>query len=151
MLKIERREVPMIKRILIYLTFAIWLVDGGAFLPRVAWADMEWKIIKSLDLKTTPLDVTPSVDGKWLFILTPGEILLYSLPEGKITERIPIDKEFDRITSLPKADMLTVSSSTKKTLQIMLFVAIYKIDLVGLPFKGPSDAAVTLVVFDDYQ
>jgi hypothetical protein len=95
--------------------------------------------------------VAPSSDGKWLFILTPGEILVYSFPEGKITDRIPVDKDFDRIASLPRADLVTIASSTKKALQIILLEAVYKIDVTGLPFKGPSDAAVTVIVFDDYQ
>jgi Thioredoxin len=30
---------------------------------------------------------------KALFILTPGEILVYSFPDGKLTDRIPVDKD----------------------------------------------------------
>src|SRR4030067_2239078 len=86
---------------------AVWFSS-----PRSVQADLEWRIIKDLDLKTTPLDIAPSLDGKWLFILTPGEILLYSAQEGLITHRIPVGKEFDRITSLPRADTLTITSST---------------------------------------
>jgi hypothetical protein len=141
----------MMKRTVILLVFAFLFVAGWAFFPRVVQADLEWKVIKDLDLKTTPLDVASSADGKWLFILTPGEILVFSLPEGQITDRIPVDKDFDRIASLPRADMVTISSSAKKTLQIILLEAVYKIDVTGLPFKGPSDAAVTIIVFDDYQ
>jgi len=141
----------MIKRTTIVLVLAFLFVGGWTFFPEVVQADLEWRIIKDLDLKTTPLDVAPSMDGKWLFILTPGEILVYSFPEEKITDRIPVDKAFDRIASLPRADMLTIASSTKKALQIILLEAIYRIDVTGLPFKGPSDAAVTVAVFDDYQ
>ncbi len=119
--------------------------------PQTAQADLEWRIVKDLDLKTTPLDVAPSLDGRWLFILTPGEILLYSAQEGRVSDRIPVDKEFDRITSLPRADMLTITSSTKKTLQIILFEVINRIDVSGLPFKGPQNASVAIVIFDDYQ
>jgi hypothetical protein len=141
----------MMKRTVILLVFGFLFVAGWAFFPGVVQADLEWKVVKDLDLKTTPLDVASSADGKWLFILTPGEILVFSLPEGKITDRIPVDKDFDRIASLPRADMVTISSSAKKTLQIILLEAVYKIDVTGLPFKGPSDAAVTIIVFDDYQ
>jgi len=141
----------MMKRTVILLVLAFLFWGGWTFFPRAVQADLEWKVIKDLDLKTTPLDVAPSTDGKWLFILTPGEILAYSFLEGKITDRIPVDKDFDRIASLPRPDMVTISSSAKKVLQIILFEAVYKIDVTGLPFKGPSDAAVTVVVFDDYQ
>jgi hypothetical protein len=139
------------KRMMKLLVLAFLFVAGWTFFPQIVQADLEWRIIKDLDLKTTPLDVAPSADGKWLFILTPGEILVYSFPEGKITERIPVDKEFDKIASLPRADMFTIASSTKKALQIIVFEAVYKIDVTGLPFKGPQDASVTVVVFDDYQ
>jgi len=139
------------KRMMKLLVLVFLFVAGWTFFPQIVQADLEWRIIKDLDLKTTPLDVAPSADGKWLLILTPGEILVYSFPEGKITDRIPVDKDFDRIASLPRADMFTIASSTKKALQIILFEAIYKIDVAGLPFKGPQDASVTVVVFDDYQ
>jgi hypothetical protein len=141
----------MIKRAMILLVLAFLFVAGWAFFPQVVQADLEWKVVKDLDLQTTPLDVTPSADGKWLFILTPGEILVYSFLEGKITDRIPVDKDFDRIASLPGANMVTISSSAKKALQIILLEAVYKIDVTDLPFKGAQDASVTVVVFDDYQ
>ena len=139
----------MTKRTLILWVFVF--VTGWNFFPQIVQADMEWKVIKDLDLKTTPLDVTPSADGKWLFILTPGEILVYSFLEEKITDRIPVDKDFDRIASLPRADIVTITSSTKKALQIIVLESVYKFDVSSLPFKGPQDASVTVVVFDDYQ
>jgi hypothetical protein len=141
----------MMKRTMILLVLTLMLGVGWTLSPGVVQADLEWKVVKDLDLKTTPLDVTPSADGSWLFILTPGEILVYSFLEGKITDRIPVDRDFDRIASLPRANAVTISSSTKRTLQIILLEAVYKIDVTGLPFKGPSDAAVTVIVFDDYQ
>ena len=46
---------------------------------------------------------------------------------------------------------MTMSSSTRKTLQIVMLQPVYAIDVTNAPFKGPKDAPVTLVVFDDYQ
>jgi len=140
-----------LKKAMIFLVFVFFFSAGWSFSPQVVRADLEWKIIQDLDLKTTPLDIAPSLDGQWLFILTPGEILVYSAQEGKITQRIPVDKDFDRIASLPRANALTITSSTKKALQIILLETIYKIDVTGLPFKGPMDAAVIVAVFSDYQ
>ncbi len=130
---------------------AFFFVTALTLLPQVVQAELDWSIIKDLDLKNTPLDIASSADGQWLFILTPGEILVYSTQEGKITDRIPVDKDFDRMTSLPRADMLTITSSTKKALQIITLEAVYKIDVTGLPFKGSPDASVTVAVFTDYQ
>ncbi len=139
------------KRTTMLLVLTFLLVAGRTFFPPIVQADFEWKVIRDLDLQTTPLDVAPSADGKWLYILTPGEILVYSFPEAKITDRIPVDKDFDRVVSLPRADALTLSSTAKKAIQIILLEAVYKIDVGGLPFRGPQDALVTVVVFDDYQ
>jgi len=141
----------MKRRTGIFFILALFLAAGGAAFPPMAQADLEWRILKDLDLKTAPLDVAPSADGQRLFILTAGEILVYSIPEEKITDRIPVDKDFDRIAALPRADMLTITSSGKKALQIIVLESVYKIDMTGLPFKGPQDATVTVVVFTDYQ
>ena len=32
--------------------------------PRAVQAEVEWKVFRSLDLKATPLDVAPSMDGQ---------------------------------------------------------------------------------------
>jgi len=140
----------MVKKIVTFI-LAIVAMAACAFFPGAVQAEVEWKVFKSLDLKAAPLDVAPSMDGQRLFVLTPGEILVYSIPEGKITDHIPVDKEFDRIVSLPKGDTLSISSSKKKLLQVILLENIYKIDVSGLPFKGPRDAPVTVAVYDDYQ
>jgi protein-disulfide isomerase len=132
--------------VLVFLVMASWIS-----LPTVAGAAVELKILRSLDLKATPLDVASSTDGQRLFILTPGEILIYSIQDGKIVDRFSVDKGFDRIASLPRPDALTISSSTNKSLQVILLESIYKIDVSGLPFKGPRDAPVTIAIFDDYQ
>jgi len=139
------------KQTVFLLVFELSFVTLLTFLPQIVQADVEWKIIKDLDLKTTTLDMASSVDGKWLFILTPGEILIFSTPEGTVTSRIPVDKDFDRIAALPRPDMFTIASSAKKSLQVILFQTVYTIDVTGLPFKGPQDAPVTVAVFDDYQ
>jgi hypothetical protein len=124
---------------------------AGWIFPQIVPAALEWKIIQSLDLKTTPLDIASSADGLWLFILTPGEILVFSAQEGKITEHVPVDPTFDRITSFPRGNVLAVTSSTQKTIQIIYLETVHKIDVTGLPFKGPQDAPVTIAVFTDYQ
>jgi hypothetical protein len=136
---------------MIFLALISLLVASWTFSPQNVQAEVEWKIIKDLDLKTTPLDIAPSIDGKWMFILTPGEILIFSVSDGTISDRIPVDKDFDRIAPLPRPDVITLTSSTKKALQVIRFENIYKIDLAGLPVKGPQGASVTIAVFDDYQ
>ena len=140
----------MVKKMITFV-LAILAMVAWAFFPGAVQAEVEWTVFKSLDLKATPLDVAPSMDGQRLFVLTAGEILVYSIPEGRITDHIPVDKEFDRIVSLPRGDTLSISSSKKKVLQVIMLENIYKIDVSGLPFKGPKDAPVTVAIYDDYQ
>jgi len=147
----SRKEVLMMKRTMILFVMVFLFAVGWAFFPQIAQADLEWRIIKDLDLKATPLDVATSADGQWLFILTPGEILIYSTQEGKIIDQIPVGKDFDRVTSSPRANILTITSSTKKALQTIILEVIHRIDVTGLPFKGPPNAPVTVAVFTDYQ
>ena len=141
----------MVKKKLIMLLLGLSLTASLAFCLRGAEAAVEWTVLATIDLKAAPLDVAPSLDGEWLFILTPGEIEAYSLRERKITERIPVDKGFDRIASLPMTNALTISSSAGKTVQVVMLRPVYHIDVGGLPFEGPADAPVTIAVFDDYQ
>ncbi|HUJ68923.1 MAG TPA: hypothetical protein VLW86_05345 [Syntrophorhabdales bacterium] len=140
----------MLKRKAILIACAI-IAAAALISPHIARAEVEWKVIKDLDLKKTPLDVAPSLDGKWLYVLTPGEVVIYSFVDGTITDRISVDKSFDKIASLPRPDALVVSSSAKKSLQIVLLERSYRIDVTGSPFRGPQEAPVTIVVFDDYQ
>jgi hypothetical protein len=146
-----KKECAKITARMIFLVLISLLVASWTFSPQNVQADVEWKIIKDLDLKTIPLDIAASIDGKWMFILTPGEILIFSVSDGTISDRIPVDKDFDRIAPLPRPDVITITSSTKKALRVIRFENIYKFDLTGLPLKGPLEASVTVAVFDDYQ
>jgi len=139
------------KKMAICAVLAFCFMVGWTTLPQHAQAGLEWRTIKDVDLKTEPLDVSASEDGQLLFILTRGEILVFTVSEGKITERIPVEKDFDRLTYSPKAKALTITSSAKKALRIILLEYIQEIDVTGHPYKGPGDAPVTVAVFTDYQ
>jgi hypothetical protein len=119
--------------------------------PRGVRAEVEWTITKQIKLDTPPLDAATSSDGKLIFVLVPGEILVYSISKDKVTDRIPVDKVFDRITRFEKNHVLVLTSSSAKTLKIVQLDLIHEIDLSGLPFRGPADAPVTIAVFSDYQ
>ena len=119
--------------------------------PRLFAADVEWTIKKQLHLKASPLDVSTSIDGQWIFILAQGEVLVYSIREDKVVNRIPVDKGFDRLTHSPTNNMLVLSSRSGKTVKIIQLEVIHNIALTGLPFKGSEHAPVTMAVFGDYQ
>jgi hypothetical protein len=129
----------------------LFVIISWVSVPQFIYAEIDLTLIKQTNLDVQPLDIATSVDGKLIFVLTRGEILIYSIDEDKVTERISIDKAFDRVTSAGKNNILILTSSTSKTLKIIQVDFIYNIVLDGLPFKGPADAVVTIAVFDDYQ
>ena len=114
-------------------------------------SNVESSTIRELDLRVKPLDVASSMDGLMLYVLTPGEIQVYSLVEGKVTSRIPVDKDFDRLTASPRENTIILTSSTKSSLKVLQLDFIQNIDVSGHPFKGPQEAPVTVAVFSDYQ
>jgi hypothetical protein len=132
-----------------------WVIIGlaGSWLAAapVFPADFEWTVTKNLKLEASPLDVAPSADGQWLFILAPGDILVYSVKEDKVVKHIPVDKAFDRVIQSGGENRLILSSRSGQALEILQLEPVYKFDLAGLPFKGPEHAPVTIAVFSDYQ
>jgi hypothetical protein len=119
--------------------------------PQVLAADLELTERKQLTLDVSPLDIAASADGQWLFILTPGEIIVYSAFEDKISKGIPIDKAFDSLTYSARDNSLILSSRTDKSVKIIQLELIHQFDNSGLPVQGPENAPVTVAVFGDYQ
>ena len=128
---------------------ALFVVSTGFVDP--ASAELEWTVRKQVPLTSAPLDNAVSADGQSLYILSAGEILVYSLARNKTINTIPIEGEFDSITVSPKGNSLIVTSSAGKSLKIIDLEFIQNIDVSGLPLKGPADAPVTIAVFSDYQ
>jgi hypothetical protein len=104
--------------------------------------EMEWTIKTERNLEATPLDTAVSADGRLIFILSPGEILVYSVLQQKVINRIPVDKRFDRVTFSRADNTLIVTSSSEKVLKTIQLEFIQNIDITGLPFKGPANAPV---------
>lgn len=121
-----------------------------AFMSLPAIASVEWSLKRELKLEASPLDMASSPDGKLVFVLVPGRILIYSVVENRIIDSMLVDKAADRLIS-GRDNSFVVSSSTEKMLKIYQMETREKIDTSGLPFRGPKDAPVTVAVFSDYQ
>ncbi len=132
--------------LMIFGLMVIW-----ALVPSVLAADLELTERKQLKLDVSPLDTATSADGQWLFILTPGEIIVYSAFEDKISKGIPIDKGFDSLTYSARDNTLILSSRSEKAIKIIELELIHQFDISGLPLRGPKNAPVTMAVFGDYQ
>lgn len=129
-----------------FIFLAIW-----SYLPGFAYGDVEWTVKTQLNLKAPPLDVSESPDGKWLFILTPGEILIYSITEDRIKDRVPVDTVYDRLIHSTRSNTLILASRSEKSLKIVKLEMIHEFSMAGLPFRGTDNAPITIAVFSDYQ
>jgi hypothetical protein len=137
------KKIPVICGIVL----SIGLLCATPVLP----VNVEWTISGKLDLKAPPDDMCASANGKWLYILSAGEIAVYSFTEEKIVNRIAIDKAFDSMTCVTEKNSLVVTSRSGNIVQIIQLEEVYQFDVSGLPFLGAKDAPVTVAVFSDYQ
>lgn len=119
-------------------------------LPQAVFAGLEWKTLQKVKLAAQALDVTASFDGKLIFSLTPGAILVYAADENRFIDRIPVASGFTRI-AFSHEERLVLSAADPARLEIIKYDRVYDINIDNRPFKGAADAKVTLVVFDDYQ
>ena len=132
------------------LALSVIIVVSMGFAGSVS-AEIEWKIRKQVPLTAAPLDNAVSLDGRMLYILSAGEIMVYSLTQDKTISTIPVDSDYNRIAVSPRGNSLILTSSADKSLKIIDLEFIYNIDISNLPLKGPANAPVTIAVFSDYQ
>lgn len=116
-----------------------------------ASAKMELTVQKKLQFKQEPIALVSSRDGKYLYILVEGKLIVYSLRSGKVQYTVPVDKTIDKITLSDTNEFLILGSSAEKTAQILRINFIHQIEITGRPYRGPENAPVTLVAFMDYQ
>jgi hypothetical protein len=114
-------------------------------------ATVEWTISEQLDLKAPPVDMCASADGKWLYILSAGEVVVYSFADEKIVNRISIDTAFDRMVYVRKKNALIVTSHSDNQVRIIQLEEVHAFSYSGLPYQGPKGAPVVIAVFSDYQ
>ncbi len=144
-------EVEVMKKTPIILGIALVVMVSLLYVPSVIPANVGWTISGQLDLKAPPLDICASADGKWLYILSEGEVAAYSLSDDTIVNRISIDKAFDRMIYLQENNSLVLTSRSGHTLQIIQPELVYTFSTSRLPYKGSERAPVTVAVFSSYQ
>jgi DNA-binding beta-propeller fold protein YncE len=116
-----------------------------------AAGDVEWNVLKTLQLEAIPIDVAITPDGRRIYVLTDqGEILVYSSTQT-VEGRIEVGKHVDQLKLGPRGETLILSSGQDKTIQIVTIDFIQNIDTTGAPFMGREDAPVVIAVFNDFQ
>ena len=135
--------------ILIITAIIFSLVLSGSGLAKTVGVDATR--LKQLSTDKSPLDVEATPDGKLMFILVPGEVLIFTNLGDRPVNRIAVGEQFNRMTFVEKLDMLVLSSETGKKVEMVRVDLINEISIEGSPYLGRADALVTIAVFDDYQ
>ena len=127
------------------------LILLGSITMSFAAASVEWDVEKTLQLKSEPIDVAVSPDGRRIFVLNDlGQILIYS-SAGSFFDKIDVGNQFDHIKVGPGGDYLVLNSRKNKSVQVITLDFIQDINVSGSPFKGSENAPVVVAVFDDFE
>ncbi len=139
----------LLSKLLLFAAFFSLL--SHAWLVPEAVAEVESQVLKTLNLDKTPIDVVTSADGKVLFVLTEGEVLVYTKAGTTLSGRVPVDAGANQIAVSPRGDQLYLTNGKTNSLTVINVAFVQTIDVAGAPFKGPAAAPVVVAVFDDYQ
>ena len=128
-----------------------WIVAAVVLmLPTGLQAAFEYESLFKAAIDGPIVDVATNPAEDLVFVLTPGQVLIYSTDNRTVLDRIPVEAGFDRI-AYQSDDRLVLTAQQPSRINIIRYSRIYDIDLAGRAIKGPPDAKVTIVVFDDYQ
>jgi len=104
-----------------------------------------------IQLEDTPKDIIFSRDGSTAFILGQKSILIYSVPEAKVTDSIPLTKVYSQLALSPDESTFYLTSQDSPQVAVIRFSFINNIEVGKSPVIGKANAPVTVVAFLDYQ
>ncbi|MFZ4858385.1 MAG: thioredoxin domain-containing protein [Desulfuromonadaceae bacterium] len=116
-----------------------------------SYAANEWTLKREFNVEQSPSAMVAAPDGRMLYILVPGKILLYSLSELKVTDFMPVDKALDKLAYSGKDNFFILSSSHSSLVKVFQLENKARIDLAGSPIRGAENAPVTIAVYSDFQ
>jgi hypothetical protein len=116
-----------------------------------AAAEVDMQVTRTLNLDQAPLATEVAPDGSYIYVLTHGGKLQIYSAAGQLDDTLEVGTHIDGIKTGPNANLLFLTSSSKKTVDIVNLTFVKNIPIEGSPFKGKADAPVALVVFSDFQ
>lgn len=117
----------------------------------VCLAEVDWSVLKTLNLEEPPLDVAFSGNRNHIYVLNnKGQILIFN-PAGNLLDKIEIGPDIDRMKLIQGSDVLFLTSRKNKTIQIVQLDFVQKINIAGSPYMGPDNAPVVIAVFSEFQ
>ncbi len=118
-------------------------------------AQIDWNLINRFKADTPVLDISTSFDGKHVFVLSPGNVQVFS-NKGKLEDSLQVNKAMTNISVIGFKqarikNQIILSSRQTGEIQQIIYDFIVPIDTQGSPFLGLAEAPVSLVVFSDFQ
>ena len=118
-------------------------------------AKIDWEIINSFKAGIPTLDIATSFDGKYVFVLSPGKVQVFS-NKGKLEDSLQVDQTMTNISvvGFDKArigNKIVLSNRQTGEVQQITYDFTVSIDTKGSAFLGLAEAPVSLVVFSDFQ
>ncbi|MEN8687167.1 MAG: thioredoxin domain-containing protein [Desulfuromonadales bacterium] len=114
-------------------------------------AEMQVELNKRQPLGKTPLDIAQSVSDGRLFVLLEGGTVQILSANGEIQERFQADPDVTTLEVSPDGKRLYLGNAKRNELQLIDLSVVYELPVNNSATKGPADAPVTLVLFDDFQ
>ena len=117
--------------------------------PCIAAVDLE--ILQNIEIGATPVDVAVSRDGDWIYVLTSeAQVHVYS-NQGVLQGMVPVDAGAQKIACGPDDGTLYVTNTGKQAVNVLRLDVVHDFTSSHSPIKGPSDAAITLTLFTDFE
>lgn len=132
--------------------FRVALVMLCLLIPAVpVGAEMQVELNKRQPFDKTPLDIAQSVSDGRLFVLLEGGTVQILSPNGEIQERFQADPDVTTLEVSPDGKRLYLGNAKRNELQFIEVSIVYDLPVNNSAIKGPSDAPVTITLFDDFQ
>jgi len=130
-----------------------WLISLILLLAVVspAQAEVEAQVVRTFQLKATPVDLVVPGNGRYIYVLTADAKLQIFNSSGELYDTLTVDPGVDGIQAGPAEDRLYLVNSAGNRIQELILTFIVDIPVDGSPTKGALDAAVAVVVFTDFQ
>lgn len=132
---------------------SIWLLPAILLLmcASMAQAEVDARVVRTLKLKSTPVDLAIPGKGRYIYVLTIDSNIKVFKNTGELVDTVRVDIGIDRIKPGPKEDRLYLVNSTNNQIQVLNLDFIHDIPVDGSPVKGSDDAKVMVTVFTDFQ
>lgn len=112
---------------------------------------IEWKLQQNWPTAVKTLDMVHSLDGKLVYILSDKQTVEIFNSQGQLQGSIPVEEGVSAIDIAPLGEMLYLINNQTQTFSAVGVSFVVDVDITGSPFKGPTDAPVTIALFTDFE